>query len=273
MADPLSISASIIAVLQLTSIVAQYLQDVQGASNERQRLLDEVSSVSGMLYLHLEGSSIARTTRRRLECHIAFIEWFDGTASTLFCPGIPGAGKTMIAATVVEHLSRTVRDTDIGLAYIYCNYRDQAAQNATNLMGSLLKQLEQQRGVAPDSLLSLYPQTKTNVDINAKDNKGRTPLWIAAYSRCTFIVNLLLTANRIQPNVRNNEQATPLFAAVHGGCPETARRLLNRADVDINAKDVRSWTPLMLAAALGRWHITELLVAQDNIDLFAQDLH
>ena len=50
MADPLSISASIIAVLQLSGTVIQYLNNVKGASEDRQRLLNEVTSISGLLY-------------------------------------------------------------------------------------------------------------------------------------------------------------------------------------------------------------------------------
>jgi hypothetical protein len=50
MADPLSISASIIAVLQLSGTIIEYLNDVKGASEDRYRLLNEVASISGLLY-------------------------------------------------------------------------------------------------------------------------------------------------------------------------------------------------------------------------------
>lgn len=50
MADPLSISASIVTILQLTASVAQYLNDIKDASKERQSLLVEISSVSSLLY-------------------------------------------------------------------------------------------------------------------------------------------------------------------------------------------------------------------------------
>ncbi|KAL9049918.1 MAG: hypothetical protein Q9162_006945 [Coniocarpon cinnabarinum] len=33
-----------------------------------------------------------------------FKKWFQGSCKTLFCPGIPGAGKTMMAAVAVEYL-------------------------------------------------------------------------------------------------------------------------------------------------------------------------
>ncbi len=49
--DPLSVSASIVAVLQMTGTVIQYLNSVKGAPKDRQRLLLELSSTSGMLYV------------------------------------------------------------------------------------------------------------------------------------------------------------------------------------------------------------------------------
>jgi hypothetical protein len=49
MADPLSISASIVALLQLTETVISYLKNVHGSSSDRQRIFDEVSVTSGIL--------------------------------------------------------------------------------------------------------------------------------------------------------------------------------------------------------------------------------
>jgi hypothetical protein len=53
MADPVSISASIITILELSKRVLNYLNGVKGASDDRRRLLSEVASISGLLY-HLK---------------------------------------------------------------------------------------------------------------------------------------------------------------------------------------------------------------------------
>ena len=47
--DPLSITASIIAVLQLTSKVIQYLDDVEDAPKDRARLVTEASNLYSLL--------------------------------------------------------------------------------------------------------------------------------------------------------------------------------------------------------------------------------
>lgn len=48
-----------------------------------------------------------------------FKKWLEVIGSTLFCPGIPGAGKTIIASIVIDYLSKIVKqDGSVGLAYV-----------------------------------------------------------------------------------------------------------------------------------------------------------
>ena len=49
--DPLSISASITALLQLTSTVIQYLYGVKGAPEDRGTILSEIVSVNTILFV------------------------------------------------------------------------------------------------------------------------------------------------------------------------------------------------------------------------------
>lgn len=55
-----------------------------------------------------------------------FKGWLDGTQQTLLCSGIPGAGKTVMTPIVVEHLwTKFQANIDIGIAYLYCDYKSQ----------------------------------------------------------------------------------------------------------------------------------------------------
>lgn len=72
-----------------------------------------------------------------------FTDWLDGRNKTLFCPGICGAGKTMITAIAINHLLNVVWSSAVGIAYVYCNYKSQVDQNATDLLAAILKQLVQ----------------------------------------------------------------------------------------------------------------------------------
>lgn len=86
-----------------------------------------------------------------------FNNWLDGPSHTLFCPGIPGAGKTMVSAIAVDHLHKVAdgalgkllgakmagtRHSDLcGVAHIFCNYKTQSEQDTTSLLSAILKQL------------------------------------------------------------------------------------------------------------------------------------
>ncbi|CAG7561908.1 unnamed protein product [Fusarium equiseti] len=84
-----------------------------------------------------------------------FQKWLCATKpETLLCPGIPGAGKTFIAATVIDRLQQQFRhDTDIAVLFIYFDFNRQIEQTAENLIASLVKQLARLR---PGTLSRLY---------------------------------------------------------------------------------------------------------------------
>lgn len=53
-----------------------------------------------------------------------YLGWLNQSKQTLFCPGIPGAGKTILTSIVVEQLcTKFENDATVGIAYLYCNFR------------------------------------------------------------------------------------------------------------------------------------------------------
>jgi Cdc6-like AAA superfamily ATPase len=90
-----------------------------------------------------------------------FQGWLTKGEQTLFCPGIPGGGKTIITSIVVDHLcSKFGNDTSVGIAYLYCNFRRQQEQKPEDLLASLLKQLVQTKHSMPETLKNLYEYHK-----------------------------------------------------------------------------------------------------------------
>ncbi|KAK4985760.1 hypothetical protein LTR66_008066 [Elasticomyces elasticus] len=70
---------------------------------------------------------------------------------------LAGAGKTVITSIVVDHLQRTYSTQstgDIGIAYVYCKYKE-VEQNAASLIASLLQQLVKQQPSVPDDVRSV----------------------------------------------------------------------------------------------------------------------
>lgn len=113
--------------------------------------LDYGSVQSDLLALRVPGSG------KWLLQSDQFQEWLATKARTLFCPGIPGAGKTIMSAITIEALEAMVYDQpSIGLAYVYCNFQRQDEQTATSLLGSLLKQLSARQPSLPECITDLH---------------------------------------------------------------------------------------------------------------------
>jgi Cdc6-like AAA superfamily ATPase len=111
----------------------------------------------------------------------------------LFCPGIPGAGKTILTSIVIDELTaRFSDDPTIGIAYIYCNFRQKDRQKAQDLLASLLKQLSEERSSLPESVKSLYDKhEKKRTRPSLDEISGTLQSVAAAYSRVFIIVDAL----------------------------------------------------------------------------------
>ena len=122
-----------------------------------------------------------------------FNEWLNQSKQTLFCPGIPGAGKTIITSIVVHDLHTKFRsDPTVGIAYLYCNFRRQHEQKPTDLLLSLLKQLVQEQPSIPKSVKDLYTHHKGRRTRPSFDeiSKAMYPI-LADYSRSFIIIDAL----------------------------------------------------------------------------------
>jgi hypothetical protein len=122
-----------------------------------------------------------------------FQGWCDGRIPTLFCPGMPGAGKTIMSSVVIDYLTAKYGNaTDIGIAYLYCNFRRTDEQRSVDLLASLLKQLLLGLSNMPEGMTRLYEahrgkQTRPSFDEIAREFRAVAN----SYSRCFFVVDAL----------------------------------------------------------------------------------
>jgi len=170
---------------------------------ERQTILDWLTPIN---YASQQSDFIDRRqegTGQWLLNSKEFQEWLTQSGRTLFCPGMPGAGKTMITSIIVDHLcNRFQSDGSVGIAYLYCNFRRQQEQKPADLFASLLKQLVQEQSSVPESIKGLY--------MCHKDRRTRPlsteilkvlPSVIRDYSR-TFVIIDALDECQISDGVR-----------------------------------------------------------------------
>lgn len=167
-------------------------QDSRENREERQAILDWVTPID---YAPQQSDFIGRRqegTGQWLLNSNKFQKWLSNKNQTLFCPGMPGAGKTILTSVVVEYLwNKFQDDASIGIAYLYCNFRQQDTQKPADLLLSLLKQLLQEQPM-PESIKSLYEhhsRKRTRPSLEEISKVLRSV--IANYSRTFLIIDAL----------------------------------------------------------------------------------
>jgi hypothetical protein len=173
--------------------------------------------------------------------------WSSGNRQTLFCQGMPGAGKTMMASIAIDHLYTKYRnDVNIGIAYLYCNFRRQYEQRPADLLASLLKQLAQRRPVTPESMKSLYERHKRKQTRPSFGEISKVLQYIVADYQKVFIIidaldecqvtdggraKFLSEIFNLQANTGANLFATSRFV------PEIERQFEGSIPLEIRASD------------------------------------
>ncbi|KAI9650824.1 hypothetical protein NHQ30_000858 [Ciborinia camelliae] len=69
-----------------------------------------------------------------------FRDWKSTDHSKLWVYGIPGAGKTVLIASVIQEIEQT-QDPFHGLAIFYCDYKDTQTHDPRTILGALARQL------------------------------------------------------------------------------------------------------------------------------------
>lgn len=125
--------------------------------DERREIVDFVSMSDGEAYQADTFSRREEGTGTWLLEAPEFSVWLNRNKHTLFCHVIPGAGKTILSSIVNDYLQRKFGDEpSVGVAYVFCDYRQQNFQTANILLASLLRQLLQKIPLIPEHIKNLY---------------------------------------------------------------------------------------------------------------------
>jgi Cdc6-like AAA superfamily ATPase len=162
-----------------------------GENQECQAILDWLTSTT---YASQQSDLIGRRQEGTGEWLLnsnEFKDWINQKKQTLFCPGIPGAGKTIATCIVVDYLSLEFQnDASVGIAYLYCNFKRQEEQHSTDLLMSLLRQLA--RPSVPETVRSLHRyHTAKETRPSFEEILNVLNSVVAGYSRAFIIIDAL----------------------------------------------------------------------------------
>ena len=116
--------------------------------DKKQKLLAQMTSIDFEATHADISSSRAKNTGQWLLASPEYISWRKKSSSIMWCGGMPGAGKTILASLVIDSLRGSGLDEPLrtnqmhsAVAGIYCSYK--SPQTTKNLLGSILQQLLQ----------------------------------------------------------------------------------------------------------------------------------
>ncbi|GAB1317153.1 hypothetical protein MFIFM68171_07363 [Madurella fahalii] len=100
--------------------------------------------------------------------HPEFRSWMDTWGSKLWLTGIPGAGKTVLAGSVIEQVLARQSDS-VAVAFFFCDYKDESTHLPTNILGAVAHQLARQSDKAYGILSRYYDE------LNPAHQMSRSP--------------------------------------------------------------------------------------------------
>ena len=164
--------------------------------------------------------------------------WRHESSSTLWCPGIPGSGKTTLSSLVIDSLRvKIAKNASIGLASIYCSYRN--TQSTVNLMGSIIRQLLEPLAIEPPST-PLTLENARAVMPEILTSYSKVILVIDALDECEDRVNLMKDLFELMQSISNGPSKTLIHLFVtgrHSVSSEVERMLKPAFQLEIRSKD------------------------------------
>ncbi|KAF3289933.1 hypothetical protein TWF970_003676 [Orbilia oligospora] len=177
----------------LKEVAAKNAELSAQAIAEDREILKWISKINGHSKHDATSKRCKPGTGEWLLTSIQYRNWLGRAKEILFCPGIPGAGKTVLTSTVINDLlDKRSNDPSIGIAFIYFDFKGSAALEVEDLFSDLLKQLGDTRaGSLPKHFKKLFDDHK---------NSGRPPLReiidalcavVKTYSRVFIVLDAL----------------------------------------------------------------------------------
>ncbi|KAJ7589212.1 hypothetical protein C8J56DRAFT_784894, partial [Mycena floridula] len=161
-----------------------------------------------------------------------FVDWKDGKTKLLWCPGISGAGKTILSQVYTILIFLQAHSlSKIAVICIYCDYRRQEEQTPTQLLGSILKQLVQQSQVLSDDLLTLH---KTCLFRGAQPSIAE--LFAALQAEVSLYSQVYIVVDALDESSESNKSRELFFST----CPQGLWSLPDHIHLLVTSRDILS---------------------------------
>lgn len=166
-----------------------------------------------------------------IESH-EFQNWAHTENAKLWLYGIPGAGKTVLASTIIEEVLRG-SNTNHAVAFFYCDHKDPFKQKPSIVLGSLVQQIakqdEQSFEKAQNFCDKRNPEHRGDFDYDPQELQDLIYNMTSGFESATIVVDGLDECGK------NAYEVTELLAGLNSddGASNTRTLFLSRDEVQI----------------------------------------
>ncbi|KAG0636032.1 hypothetical protein HOY80DRAFT_979434 [Tuber brumale] len=119
-----------------------------------------------------------------------FKEWLQKDNSMLWVHGIPGCGKTILSAVIIDKIQDEIKQTDTELIYYYFDFKEATKQTPRDLYGNLISQLLEHDAEVPPEIEKLYDDANGNPP-NLDDLKVALPKLLETRPKTVIVIDAL----------------------------------------------------------------------------------
>ena len=175
-----------------------------------------------------------------------FKHWLKTPNAKLWLYGIPGAGKTVLASSVIQQALRE-SGRDIATAFYYCDYKDPVTQDPINILGSLAKQIAKQDEQSFEKLQRFFqnhhPDEKPSNAYNPDDLRDLVIAMTSSFESAMVVVDALDECGQSTSHV------TELLASLNMGREKSTIKTLFFSRNEQDIRDfLEDYTQVSIAA-------------------------
>ena len=174
-----------------------------------------------------------------------FKHWMETGNAKLWYHGIPGAGKTVLASSVIEEALR-ISNPSTAVAFFYCDYKNPATQDLSNILGSLAQQFAKQD---EDSFTKLRNFHKANISEHQSNAKYDSDALSTLVKEVTSVFDsALIIVDGLDECGRDASMVVDALAALNELDGSTIKTIfLSRDEIDIRER-LETYTEVSIAA-------------------------
>ncbi|KAH0428633.1 hypothetical protein CcaCcLH18_08899 [Colletotrichum camelliae] len=186
-----------------------------------------------------------------------FQHWISTPDSKLWLKGIPGAGKTVLAGSVIEAaLERSTETTPS--AFFFCDYKEAKTQVIENILGALVYQLAIQKEDAYIMLERYYSELHPNNGLPKQPN--RKGLQKLLRKILELFDHIYLIIDGLDECSESTDEVVESLSSISEDADNVSIALLSRDEDEIRSRLEGEFTPIEIAAHKG--DITEYVTAE-----------